>query len=118
MAPLNPARFATCSCWYRCPAGLAAYITLALHCRDVPLSLTHSRSFPFALQTINENGDDGASIFGQMVGAVALIEGASSKGRWDLWFGERPGGVVMHEFYYRREAPKKSRKGPQKKSHK
>ena len=31
---------------------------------------------------------------------------------------EKPGGVVAHEFYYRREAPKKSRKGPQKKSHK
>ena len=31
---------------------------------------------------------------------------------------EKPGGVVAHEFYYRREAPKKSRKQPQKKSHK
>ena len=50
--------------------------------------------WPTALQTINENGDDGASIFGQMVATCALIEGASSKGRWDLWFGERPGGVV------------------------
>ncbi len=54
--------------------------------------------WPTALQTINENGDDGASIFGQMVATCALIEGASSKGRWDLWFGERPGGVVAGDY--------------------
>ena len=39
-----------------------------------------------------------ASIFGQMVATCALIEGASSKGRWDLWFGERPGGVVAGDY--------------------
>ena len=31
---------------------------------------------------------------------------------------EKPGGVVAHEFFYRREAPKKSRKAPPKRSHK
>ena len=47
------------------------------------------------------------SIYGQMIGAVAIVEGVSNSNRakksninwWDgLWFGEREGGVVAGDL--------------------
>ena len=46
----------------------------------------------------------GPSIQGQMLAAIALIEGTTlsaksgGKGRMDLWFGERPGGPVAGDY--------------------